>query len=137
MPSRPVSGDKRMFRRNVALFGLLVTLLVAALFILRSPDVGQGLAFFTAGIPTEFAGEAVISLFAWVVIAVAASATVMSAVRDIRTRRPNRRPHPTASMLLAVGLLLLAVGAVQRVLPTSTICCGSGAANVREAISLA
>jgi hypothetical protein len=126
-----------MFRRNVVMLGLLATLLVAAWFVLRSPDVGQGLAFFTAGIPTMAAGEAVMTLLAWLVIVVAASATVVSAFRDLRKRRPNRRPYPTASILLAVGLLLLAVGAVQRALPTSSMCCGSGAVNIREAISLA
>jgi hypothetical protein len=126
-----------MFRRNVLMLGPLVALLVAAWFVLRSPDVGQGLAFFTAGIPTMGAGEAVMSLLAWLVVAVAASAILVSAVRDFRKRRPNRRAYPTASILLAVGLLLLVVGAVQRVLPTASICCGSGAANIREAISLA
>jgi cytosine/uracil/thiamine/allantoin permease len=126
-----------MFRRNVVMLGSLAALLAAAWFVLHAPDVGEGLAFFTAGIPTMAAGEAVMTLLAWLVIAVAASATVVTAVRDFRTGRSNGRPYPTASILLAVGLLLLAVGAVQRALPDSSICCGSGAANIREAISLA
>jgi hypothetical protein len=126
-----------MLRRNVVLLALLVTLLVAALFVLRPPDVGEGLAFFTAGIPTMAAGEAVMVLLAWLVVAVAASATVMGAVRDLKKRGSDRRPYPTASILLAVGLVLLTVGSLQRALPSSPMCCGSGAANVREAISLA
>jgi hypothetical protein len=126
-----------MFRRNVVLFGLLMTLLVAAWFVLRLPDMSEGLAFFTAGIPTMAAGEAVMALLAWLLIAVAALATVVNAVRDLKKRGSDRRPYPTASILLAVGLLLLTVGSLQRALPTSSVCCGSGAANVREAISLA
>ncbi len=119
------------------MFGLLMTLLVAAWFVLRSPDMSEGLAFFTAGIPTMAAGEAVMALLAWLLIAVAALATVVNAIGDIKKRRPNRRPYPTASILLAVGLTLLVVGASQRALPPSSMCCGSGAANIREAISLA
>jgi hypothetical protein len=126
-----------MFRRNIVMLPLLATLLVAAWFVLRAPNIGAGLAFFTAGIPTMAAGEAVMALLAWLLIAIAALAAVVSAVRDTRKRRPNRRPYSTASLLLVVGLLLLAVGTVQRALPTSSMCCGSGAANVREAISLA
>jgi cytosine/uracil/thiamine/allantoin permease len=119
------------------MLSLLVTMLAAAGFVLRSPDVGDGIAFFTTGIPTMAAGEAVMALLAWLVIAIAAWATVLSAVRDITRRRPNRTTYPAASILLGVGLLLFALGAVQRALPTSSVCCGSGSANIREAISLA
>ncbi len=126
-----------MLRRKIAMLTLSGTMLIAAWLVLRSPNVGQGVAFFTAGIPTMAAGEAVVALLAWIVIAMAALATVWSAVADISKTRPNRRVYPTASILLAAGLLLFALGALQRALPTSSICCGSGSANIREAISLA
>jgi uncharacterized membrane protein YidH (DUF202 family) len=112
------------------------TMLIAGWLVLRLPDLGKGLAFFTNGIPTMADGEAVVALLAWAVIAIAASATVWNAVADIEKRRP-RRTYPTASILLAVGVLLLALGAVNRALPTSSMCCGSGSANIREAISIA
>jgi hypothetical protein len=126
-----------MLRRHAVMLSLSLTMLIAAWLVLRSPDVVQVVAFFTAGIPTMDAGKAVVALLAWVVIAVAASATVWSAFADDKQRRPNRKTYPTASIVLAVGLLLFAFGALQRVVPTSSICCGSGSANIREAISLA
>jgi hypothetical protein len=125
-----------MLRRNAVMLTLSLTMLIAAWLVLRSSELGQGAAFFTAGIPTMAAGEAAVALLAWAVIAVAASATVWNAVADSKKRRP-RKTYPTASILLAVGLLLLALGAVQRAFPTSAICCGSGSVNIREAISLA
>jgi uncharacterized membrane protein YoaK (UPF0700 family) len=99
--------------------------------------VADGVAFFTAGIPTIAAGEAVMVLLAWLVIVVAVCATVTSALRNVRSTEGSRRPYPTASLLLAVGLILSAVGVVQHALPASSMCCGAGTANIREAISLA
>jgi heme/copper-type cytochrome/quinol oxidase subunit 3 len=114
-----------------------VMMLIAAWLVLRSPNVGQGVAFFTTGIPTMATGEAVVAVLAWTVIVIAASAAVWNAAVDIKKRRPDPKTFSTASILLAVGFLLFAFGALQRALPTSSICCGSGSVNVREAISLA
>jgi hypothetical protein len=126
-----------MLRRTAVMLSVSGMVLIAAWLVLRSPNVGQGVAFFTTGIPTMATGEAVVALLAWAVIVIAVSATVWNAVVDIKKRRTNPKTHSTASMLLAVGLLLFAFGALQRALPASSICCGSGSVNVREAISLA
>jgi hypothetical protein len=126
-----------MIRRNVVVVGLFVAMLVASLLVLRAPDVSESIAFFNTGIPTMAGAEAVMALIAWFVIAVAVCAAVVGVVGDIRKTRLNRKTYPTASIFLAIGLLLFAFGALQRALPTSSICCGTGSANIREATQLA
>lgn len=116
---------------------LVVAMLATAWFVLRAPDVGQGFLFFTAGIPSLAAGEAVMKLLAWLVVAGAAGAIVLSVLRGIWVSQVRRHSTSYASLFLVVGLLLLAVGAIQRSLPSASMCCGSGSANLREATELA
>ncbi len=124
-------------RRATPALGLIVAMLASAWFVLRAPDVAQAYVFFTAGIPSLAAGEAVMTLLAWLVVIVAASATFMGVFRGSWASRVRAHSTSYASLFLVVGLLLLAVGAVQRALPAASMCCGSGPANIREAIQLA
>jgi hypothetical protein len=124
-------------RRATPVLSLSVAMLAAAWFVLRAPDVAQAYVFFTTGIPSLAAGEAVMTLLAWLVVVVAAGATFMGVFRGIWASRVRAHSTSYASLFLAVGLLLLAVGAVERALPAASMCCGSGPANIREAIQLA
>jgi hypothetical protein len=126
-----------MLRRPAVTLGLLVMMLASAWLVLRVPDMNAAVAFFSNGIPTMVAGVAVMALLAWLVIAVAICATFVRAIREARGAHPNGKLIPSASMLLAVGLLLLVLGVVQRTLPATSICCGAGPANLREATQLA
>ena len=126
-----------MVRRVAPALTLALTMTAAAWFVLRAPDVGQAFIFFTAGGPSLTAGEAVMTLFAWLVVVVAASATLLSLFRGIWASRIRRHSASYASLFLAVGLLLFAVGAIERSLPSASVCCGSGSANLREAMQLA
>lgn len=123
--------------RAAPTLSLLVTMLAAAWFVLRAPDVAQAYLFFTTGIPSLAAGEAVMALLAWLVVVVAAVATFMGVFRGIWASRIRAHSTSYASLFLVVGLLLLAIGAVQRALPAASMCCGSGPADIREAIQLA
>lgn len=115
---------------------LAVTMLAAAWLVLRPPDPGQVLMFFGAGIPSLAAGEAVMTLLAWLVVVVAACAAILSAVWEFRRSLSLRRATSNASLFLVVGLLLLAVGAIRHSLPSASVCCGSGSVNIREAEDL-
>jgi hypothetical protein len=123
-------------RRAALTLSLVVTMLAAARFVLRAPDVAQAFVFFTTGIPSLAAGEAVMTLLAWLAVVVAACATFLGFFRGTWASRVRAHSTSYASLFLVVGLLLLVVGAVQRVLPTASMCCGSGPANIREAIQL-
>jgi hypothetical protein len=124
-------------RRSAVMLALSGTMFVAAGVVLRPPDVSDGVSFFVGGIPTMAAGEAVLALVAWLAIVLAVFATVLEALRDIRASTPHLKTAPGVSLVLAVGLLLFAFGAVERALPMASICCGSGSANIREATELA
>lgn len=118
-------------------FVLVSAMVVAAWVVLRPPDPGHAVEFFATGFPSLAAGEAVMTLIAWLVVAAAACGAVLTVVMRVPRLRPGQRSGASVSILLVVGLLLLAVGAVQRALPAASVCCGSGAANVREAVELA
>jgi len=124
-------------RRLIAALIMSATMLLGAWVVLRPLDFGQAITFFTAASPTLGAGEAVMVVVAWLAVAIATCGTLVSVIRDVRKPSPDRRTTAYAPLILAVGLLLLAAGAVQRSLPAASVCCGSGAANVREAVLLA
>jgi hypothetical protein len=124
-------------RRLIAAMIVGAAMLAASWWVLRPPDIGQAIAFFTAASPTLGAGEAVMAVIAWLAVLIATCGTLVSILRDAWRASLARRPTTYASLILVVGLLLLAVGAVQRSLPSASVCCGSGAANVREAVQLA
>ena len=126
-----------MVRRSVPLVSLVMVMLIAAWLVLRPPDVSQALGFFTDRIPTLRAGEAVMKVLAWLVVVAAACIAVVTMVKANVNVPPHRSSVSVSSIFLAVGLLLLAVGAIQRALPAASLCCGSGPADIREAIRFA
>jgi hypothetical protein len=123
--------------RVIPTLTLVLTMLAAAWLVLRSPDAGQVIVFFNTGIPSLAAGEAVMTLLAWLVVMAAAFATVLGVLQGIRRSRTTRPPASYASLFLVVGLLLFAVGVIRHSLPSSSVCCGSGPVNIREAEDLA
>jgi hypothetical protein len=126
-----------MLWKVVPALTLVLTTLAAAWLVLRPPDVGQVVVFFSAGVPSLVAGEAVMTLLAWLVVVGAGCATVFSVVQGIRRSHTTRQSASYASLFLVVGLLLLAVGAIRHSLPSASLCCGSGSVNIREAEDLA
>ncbi|MFI5285448.1 MAG: hypothetical protein ACHQ4F_03930 [Candidatus Dormibacteria bacterium] len=125
-----------MARRSLPLITLVLVMLIATWLVLRPPDIGQALAFFTERIPSLGAAEAVMTVLAWLVVVAAVCIAVLTTVKNANVR-PHRSAVSLVSVFLVVGLLLLAVGAVQRALPATSLCCGSGPADIREAIRLA
>src|SRR4029077_3409831 len=123
--------------RAVVALTLIVPMLAAAWLVLRAPDVAQAIAFFGRGTPTLTAGEAMMTLLAWLAVAIAAGGTLLPAFRRISRSTAGRNSASFAVLFLVIGLLLLTVGAVQRALPAASVCCGSGSANAREAMQLA
>jgi len=126
-----------MGQRVVRGLGPVVAMVAAAWLVLRLPDLGQTIAFFTASIPTLSTGDAAMTMLAWIVVLTATCLELVSVVRQVRRSRSRRNPTPIAWVFLAAGLTLLAVGAVHHSLPGPSVCCGSGPAAMREAIQLA
>lgn len=122
--------------RSLSIPILALMMLTAGWFVLRIPDAGQAIAFFTSGTPSLLAGEALMKVVAWLAIAVATFGAVFTMAAG-KSKLPLRGNSPYVPFLLTVALVLLAVGAVQRSLPAASVCCGSGPANIREAIRLA
>ena len=117
---------------------LLVTMLDCG--VARSPRHrrGRGGRLFHGGYPNDGRGRSRHGVARLACDRGCASGDVLERRREAqRDATESAGSYPTASMLLAVGLLLCCLGAVQRALPSSSICCGSGSANIREAISLA
>lgn len=126
-----------MFRRAIITVALATTMLASTWAVLGLPDLGRSIAFFDSGIPTLDSGEAVMVLLAWVVVLTAVIAVLISMMRGV-ARTPRTHASSTlAGVLLAVALVLFVVSAVHRLLPPASICCGSGPAELREAIHLA
>ncbi len=124
-------------RRVILTLALVGLLLGAARLTLGTPDVVQALTFFGGGIPTQEAGEAVMTCLAWIVIIVAASGLLVGLTQIVDQAQVLRRPAARAAMLLAASLVLLVVGTVHRSMPPTSVCCGSNAADISEAIQLA
>jgi hypothetical protein len=115
----------------------VIAMIAAAWFVLRAPDADQTVAFFTSGVPSLAAGEATMTIIAWLVIVGVAWLAVASALLEIGRSQRKRDSPSIIGAFLVVGVMLLVVGAVYHALAGASVCCGSGAANVREAIQLA
>jgi hypothetical protein len=124
-------------RRAIITLALAVTMLESTWLVLGPPDIAQTITFFDNGIPTLNAGEAVMVVLAWMVIVVAVGAVLISATRSVAETRSSYLAAALARILLATGLVLFMVSAVQRLLPPASICCGSAPAQIQEAIHLA
>jgi hypothetical protein len=117
--------------------GLAATMLESTWLVLGAPDLGQSIMFFNSGIPTLNAGEAVMVLLAWTAILVAVFAMVVSVMHSVARSHLAQEASALARILLTAALVLLVVSAVHRLLPSASVCCGSGPAAIREAIHLA
>jgi hypothetical protein len=126
-----------MTRRAILRLAPVIAMIAAAWFVLRAPDADQTMVFFTSGVPSLAAGEATMTIIAWLVVAGVACLAVVSALREIRRSRRGGGSTSVIAAFLVAGVMLLAVGAVRHSLPGPSVCCGSGPANVREAIQLA
>jgi hypothetical protein len=137
MPSLQGWAADHAMRRVMLTLALVTAMLESVWLILGAPDVARSLAFFTAGTPTLGAGEALTALVAWALVVVAVSVVMISAIRGFGRSRAAQHASAKARLLLAAGLLLFALGAMHRLLPSPTACCGSSPAAIREAIQLA
>jgi hypothetical protein len=124
-------------RRVMLTLALVTATLASVSLILGPPDVARSLGFFTSGTPTLGAGEALTALVAWALVVAAVSVAMIGAVRSFSRSRSAHHASAKARLLLAAGLLLLAMGAMHRLLASPTACCSSSSADVREAIHLA
>lgn len=115
----------------------VLAMIGAAWLVLRAPDPAQTWAFFSAGIPSMAAAEAAMTMLAWLAVSVGACLALVLIGQRLRRLRTGRKSTSAASVFLAVGLMILAVAAVRHRVPAESFCCGSGPANVREAIQLA
>jgi hypothetical protein len=86
--------------------------LLAALVALGPPDVAQGLAFLGTGSPTAAESLAAVQLLVWVLIAVGVATSLGAVAIEVLSRSRVRRRLWEGSVL-AVGLLLLAVGGIR------------------------
>jgi hypothetical protein len=116
---------------------LATTMLACTWLVLGPPDIGRSIAFFDSGIPTLNAGEAVMTVLGWTVVLVAIGAVLLSVLRTVGGTSRADLASALARILLATGLVLFVVSAVQRLLPPPSICCGSAPAEIQEAIHLA
>jgi hypothetical protein len=117
---------------------LLVSLMVGiASLVLGVPNISQAIAFFAGGTPTSSDSESVAAVVVWLVILVAGAVTVVGSRLSIPGSRFGLHPTSVAELMLAAGMLILVVGSVQHLLPSASVCCGSGSTNLREAIQLA
>ena len=126
-----------MVRRGAPGLVPVLAMIGAAWLVLRAPDPTQTWAFFTAGIPSMAAAEAAMTTLAWLVVSIAACLALVVIGQRLSRSRRGRKSTSAASVFLAVGLMLLAVAAVRHAVPGESVCCGSGSANIREAIQLA
>ncbi len=126
-----------MVRRGAVGLIPILAMIGAAWLVLRAPDPDQTWAFFTAGIPSMATAEAAMTMLAWLVVSFAACLALVIISQRMRQSRTGRKSTSAASVFFTVGLLLLAVAAVRHAVPGESVCCGSGSANIREAIELA
>jgi hypothetical protein len=126
-----------VFGRAITPLTLASTILATTWVVLGLPDLGRSTAFFDSGIPTLDSGEAVMVLLAWMVALTAVIAVLVSMMRSVARPPRTHAISALAGVLLAVALVLFVVSAVHRLLPPASVCCGSGAAEIREAIHLA
>jgi hypothetical protein len=123
-------------RRLLAPLVGLVALVGAGVAILGRPDLTAAWRFFSGGVPTLYEGEAVMALLGWLVVLVVAAAGVGLTVNSAAGTRPLAQPLARATLLLAAGILLLGLALVRVSLPRYSMCCGSDAARIEEALRL-
>ena len=115
-----------MTRTAILRLAPVFAMIAAAWLVLRAPDADQTMAFFTSGVPSLAAGEATMTIIAWLVVVGVGCLAVVSAFLEIRRSRRGGGSTSVIAAFLVAGLMLLAVGAVHHSLPGASVCCGSG-----------
>jgi hypothetical protein len=112
----------------------LAGLIAAAAVIAGAPDLLAAWRFFAGGVPSLYEGEAVVAVLCWLVVLGAVIAALSMTLRGGGRRATQRSARGT--LLLAAGIVLLGIALIRGALPPYTMCCGSDAAHVHEAIEL-
>jgi hypothetical protein len=99
-----------MMRRLLVPLLTVALELVAAVIALGPPHLGQAAAFFVS-YPTQAASIAAAGLLVWVVIALAAIATVVLSMRELYHRPGRSAWRFWEGSVLVVGILVLLAGA--------------------------
>jgi cytochrome bd-type quinol oxidase subunit 2 len=126
-----------MTRRVLLTLALAGAAIESAWLLLGPPDVIGAMAFFTDRFPALDTERALMVTLAWLLIAAVVGIAITAVFRAIGRSQRRRQTSIGASVLLTAGMLILVVSVVHRSLPSPTACCGSGAAEIREAIQLA
>lgn len=119
-----------------AAVAMCAVLLAASGLALGIPSLDLAAQVLGGGYPTVQSAIAISSILCYAVVLVAAGLTMAGALRTGAPAWKNRRGLRSATLVL-VGAVLFALSLVSRIDAGAGICCGSGAQQVREAVSLA
>lgn len=114
----------------------MTALVVAAsVLTLGEPDLGLAGGFLEGSYPSVASAVALCSVICYAVVAVAATATIVEALRAA-TAVPGRGRSLRAAALIVAGAGLLAVSLAARAQAGAGICCGGGPRQTQEAAAL-
>ncbi len=120
-----------------AIAGIAMTVLVVAASVrtLGAPDLGLAGGFLEGSYPSVASAVALCSVICYAVVAVAATATIVEALRT-GTAVSGRGRSLRAAGLIVAGAALLAVSLAARAQAGAGICCGGGPRQIHEAATL-
>ena len=111
-------------------------LLAAAAVTLGWPDLRLAGQFLGGSYPSMASAVAFLSLLCYAVVLGSVAVVMVSALRTVvRGRVAGRNVRATACVV--VGVVLLSLSVISRLDAGGGICCGGGARQVQEAVSLA
>jgi hypothetical protein len=121
-----------------ALAGLAIAgvLVAASALTLGPPNLPTAGGFLSGSYPSMASAVAFVSLLCYTVVLGVVGLAVIRGLLMVKQGRSVGRTARAAT-LLVVGLVLLSLSVVNRVDSGDGICCGGGAQQVREAVSLA
>ncbi len=111
-------------------------LLAVSGLALGIPNLGVVAQFLGGGYPTVQSAIAISSILSYAAVLVAAGVTMARALVTGAPAWKKRRGLRSATLVL-FGAVLLALSLVSRIDGGAGFCCGGGAQQVREAVSLA
>ena len=120
-----------------AIAGIAMTVLVVAASVrtLGAPDLGLAGGFLEGSYPSVASAVALCSVICYAVVAVAATATIVEALRT-GTAVSGRGRSLRAAGLIVAGAALLAISLAARAQAGAGICCGGGPRQTQEAAAL-
>jgi hypothetical protein len=104
---------------------LLLTVgeVITAALVLRMPDLGAAASFFSGAYPTARGAIAASSVLIWAAILLAMAVVVVAEMRRLARRTgPSRM---VIGVAVAIGLAVLAGGAIRHSQAAYSMCCGS------------